>query len=125
MARLEEKVLKTTKDSVVIEHPVYSDDKLVGWAKSTLFRETPEGLTTFKNSITMESLKKVNRQIKTDDKNNLRRGTSVMAALRALAKVNPTVAQIVELLVTQAQSGKFDPKMLESIEVFLKEKKAA
>ena len=116
MAKEKDKVVKTTKDSIVLEHPVYSDEKLLGWVKSTLFRDTPEGLALFKASVTKDTLLMVNRQIKTDDKNNFRRGTSVMAALKQLAKTNPTVNKIVELLVIQMQSGKFDANTLKSIE---------
>ncbi len=116
MAKEKDKIVKTTKEYTIISHPVYSDEKLIGWTQSTLFRDTPEGLVAFTASVTKETMLMVNRQIKTDDKNNFRRGTSIFAALKALAKVNPTVAKIVELLAKQTASGKFDIKMLEAIE---------
>jgi hypothetical protein len=120
MTKEKDNILKTTKTNVIIEHPVYSDDKLVGWAKSTLFRETEEGLAALKATLTMSNLKDVNRQIKTDDKNNLRRGTSMFAALRQLAKSNPIVAQLLEVLLKEAQEGKVNAKTLESIESLVK-----
>jgi hypothetical protein len=120
MAKEKDKIIKTTKTMVIMEHPTYSDDKLVGWAKSTLFRETQDGLSALRANLTMSHLKDINRQIKTDDKNNLRRGTSMFAALRQLAKSNPIVAQLLEVLLKEAQEGKVNANTLKEIESLVK-----
>ena len=120
MAKEKVKVVKDGKSTRVLSVPAYTDSKLVGWAQVTVFKEDEAGLAAAKASLTLSDVVDLNRQKVTDAKNNLRRGTSVMAALKQLTKTNPAVAKIVELLASQAASGTFDPKMIESIEASLK-----
>ena len=120
MAKEKVKVVKDGKSTRVLSVPAYTDSKLVGWAQVTVFKEDESGLTAAKASLTLSDVVDLNRQKVTDAKNNLRRGTSVMATLKQLTKTNPAVAKIVELLASQAASGTFDPKMIESIEASLK-----
>ena len=120
MAKEKVKVVKDGKSTRVLSVPAYTDSKLVGWAQVTVFKEDEAGLAAAKASLTLSDVVDLNRQKVTDAKNNLRRGTSVMATLKQLTKTNPAVAKIVELLASQAASGTFDPKMIESIEASLK-----
>ena len=120
MAKEKVKVVKDGKSTRVLSVPAYTDSKLVGWVQVTVFKEDEAGLAAAKASLTLSDVVDLNRQKVTDAKNNLRRGTSVMATLRQLTKTNPAVAKIVELLASQAASGTFDPKMLETIEASLK-----
>ena len=120
MSKEKVKVVKDGKSTRVLSVPAYTDSKLVGWAQVTVFKEDEAGLTAAKASLTLSDVVDLNRQKVTDAKNNLRRGTSVMATLKQLTKSNPAVAKIVELLASQAASGTFDPKMLETIEASLK-----
>ena len=121
MTKEKVKVVKDGKSTRVLSVPAYTDSKLVGWAQVTVFKEDEAGLTAAKASLTLSDVVDLNRQKVTDAKNNLRRGTSVMAALKGLVKANPAVAKIVELLAAQAASGTFDPKALEAIEASLKD----
>jgi hypothetical protein len=114
--------VRETKSTVVVRIPAYSDSKLVGWTEVTLFQETEAGLAEAKRTLTLDGLSKINRQTCTDAKNNLRRGTSALAALRQLAKTNPTLNRVIELVVKQAASGSFDINTLEAIEASLKGK---
>ena len=116
MAKEKAKIIKETKALVVVETPAYSDGKLVGWAKATTFRVNEAGLAEAKRTLTLSQLADLNRQIITDVKNNLRRGTSILATLRQLVKVNPDLEKIVSLLVTKAANGQFDAKVLKAIE---------
>ena len=120
MTKEKVKVVKDGKSTRVLSVPAYTDSKLVGWVQVTVFKEDEAGLAAAKASLTLSDVVDLNRQKVTDAKNNLRRGTSVMATLRQLTKTNPAVAKIVELLASQAASGTFDPKMLETIEASLK-----
>lgn len=119
MAKEKARVVKDGKSTQVLSVPAYADSKLVGRANVTVFKENNEGLAAAKQSLTLSDLVNINRQRVTDVKNNLRRGTSMISALRQLTKVNPEVEKIVELLVKQAASGSFDAKTLETIEASL------
>jgi hypothetical protein len=121
MSKEKIKIVKQTKTEVTMSIPAYSDGKLVGYTQVTVFKEDEHGLAALKAVLSLSNLKDLNRQKITDAKNNLRRGTSLMAALRQLVKVNPKVEQIVSLLANQAMSGTFNTKTLESIEAMLKE----
>ena len=125
MAKEKAKIVKRGKGILIVEVPAYSGDNLVGKANVTIFEETEENLAHVKSVLTLNDVKDLNRQKITDGKNNLRRGTSVMAALKALTKANPKVERIVEMLATQAASGSFDAKALDSIEALLTQNKVA
>ena len=120
MAKEKAVKVKEGKSTVTLKVPAYTDSKLVGYANVTIFKEDDAGLAAAKASLTLSDVVDLNRQKVTDAKNNLRRGTSVMATLKQLTKSNPAVAKIVELLAAQAASGTFDPKALEAIEASLK-----
>jgi len=120
MAKEKAVKVKETKTHIVLKVPAYSDNKLTGYVQVDTFQENEAGLAAAKQSLTLADVIDLNRQKVTDAKNNLRRGTSVMASLKALAKVNPAVEKLIALMVNQAQSGKFDAKTLELIEAQLK-----
>ena len=97
--------------------PAYSNKELVGWTKVTVFKETEAGLTAAKAALTLSDVANINRQRVTDAKNNLRRGTSVMAALKQAAKANPILEQVIADLVKRAEEGKLDEAYLKSLGV--------
>ena len=81
-----------------------------------MFKLSEAGIAAAKTQLTQSDVADLNRQKITDAKNNLRRGTSMLAALRQLVKVNPDLEKIVSLLVVKAAEGKFDAKTLKAIE---------
>lgn len=87
------------KSSLIIKHPSYSGNVLVGWAQSKQFQETEEGLKAlfldfgliakdFKVSLEYGKtlIINMNRQIKTDDKNDLRQPESATQSIKNIAK---------------------------------------
>jgi len=115
MAKEKAKVVKETKSTQILSVPAYSDNNLVGWTQVTTFRETEEGLAAAKAALTLADLININRQRVTDAKNNLRRGTSVMAALKNLAKSNPKVESLIAEMVKRAENGTLDDTFLKSV----------
>lgn len=115
MAKEKAKVVKETKSTQILSVPAYSDNNLVGWTQVTTFKETEDGLNKAKQDLTLQDVINVNRQRITDAKNNLRRGTSVMATLKNLAKSNPAIEQLIADLVKRAESGTLDDNYLKSI----------
>jgi len=113
-----EKAVKVseTKSTELLKVPAYSEGKLTGWAQVTVFKLSEAGIAAAKTQLTQSDVADLNRQKITDAKNNLRRGTSMLAALRQLVKVNPDLEKIVSLLVVKAAEGKFDAKTLKAIE---------
>jgi len=112
-----EKAVETsrTKSTITLSVPAYSDGKLVGHASVVVFQENEVGLAEAKKSLSLVDLANVNRQRVTDAKNNLRRGTSAIAALRAVAKANPAVEAAVKSLLKRAEEGTLTAEYLESI----------
>jgi len=112
-----EKAIKVseTKSTELLKVPAYSDGKLVGWAQVTVFKLSDAGLAAAKAKLTQSDVADLNRQKVTDAKNNLRRGTSAIAALRALTKTNPKVEQLVEVILRKAEAGKLTDDFLKSI----------
>jgi len=117
MSKEKAKVVKQTKTHVFLEVPAYSDDKLVGWAKATIFQLNAEGLKAAKASLTLSNVNDINRQELTDVKNNLRRGTSAIAELRKLSKENPVVEKLIEVILKKAQDGTLTDAFLKSLGV--------
>ena len=116
MTKEKARIIKQTKTNVMWEVPAYSDSKLVGWAKVTTFQANAAGLAAAKNILTLSDVEDLNRQKFTDAKNNLRRGTSALAALRAVAKVNPKVNELIAVILKKAESGELTNDFLKSIE---------
>jgi len=112
-----EKAIKIseTKTTELWRVPAYSDQKLVGWTKVTAFKPNEEGLTAAKQSLTLSDVADLNRQKVTDAKNNLRRGTSVVATLRNLVKVNPKVGKLVDVILKRAEAGELTDDFLKSL----------
>ena len=120
MAKEKAVKISETKSTELWKVPAYSDSKLVGYTQVNVFKRNDTGLAEAKRTLTLGQLDDLNRQKVTDAKNNLRRGTSVMAALKALVKVNPGLEKIVTLMTEQAAAGKFDAKTMQLIEDSLK-----
>ena len=112
-----EKAIKVseTKSTELLKVPAYSDSKLVGWAQVTVFKLSDAGLAAAKAKLTQSDVADLNRQKVTDAKNNLRRGTSIIATLRALTKTNPKVEQLVEVILRKAEAGELTDDFLKSI----------
>ena len=112
-----EKAVKVseTKSTELLRVPAYSDQKLVGWAQVTVFKLSEAGLKAAKDSLTQSDVADLNRQKITDAKNNLRRGTSVIATLRQLAKVNPAVEKLIAVILKKAEAGELTDAFLKSI----------
>lgn len=117
MSKEKARIIKQTKTHVMSEVPAYSDSKLVGWAKVTTFQPNEAGLAAAKQSLTLSELNDLNRQKFTDAKNILRRGTSVLAALRQVAKANPKVEELIKVILKRAESGELTDAYLKSIGV--------
>lgn len=117
MTKEKARVVKQTKSHVMLEVPAYSDGKLVGWAKVTTFQANEVGLAAAKESLTLAQLGDLNRQQVTDAKNNLRRGTSALAALRQLSKTNPKVESMIAGILKKAEAGTLDDTFLKSLGV--------
>lgn len=120
MSKEKARIIKQTKTNVMMEVPAYSEGKLVGFAKVTVYQANEEGLAAARQSLTLSQLGDLNRQKITDAQNNLRRGTSDLAALRQVAKVNPDVEQAVKLLVKRGEGGTLTPEELKFMEKLLK-----
>ena len=112
-----EKAIKVseTKSHELLRVPAYSNNALVGWTQVNVFKVNEAGLKAAKEALTLSHLNDLNRQIITDAKNNLRRGTSIMAALKQAAKVNPILEQVIADLVKRAESGTLTDDYLKSI----------
>jgi len=112
-----EKAIKIseTKSTELLKVPAYSDGKLVGWAQVTVFKLSDAGLAAAKAKLTLSDVADLNRQKVTDAKNNLRRGTSIIATLRQLTKTNPKVEQLVEVILRKAEAGELTDDFLKSI----------
>ncbi len=117
MSKEKARIVKESKTKVMYEVPAYSDGKLVGWAKVSVFQPNAEGLAAAKASLTLSNLGDLNRQKFTDAKNNLRRGTSALAALRQLSKTNPKVESLISVILKKAEAGTLDDTFLKSLGV--------
>ena len=117
MTKEKDVLVKEGKATSLWKTPSYSDNVLVGWGEVTLFNPTEAGLRAFQASVTLDNLMDVNRQKKTDVKNTVRRGTSAIAKLRKIAKVNPKAAQAIDVLVAKAEAGELTDDFLKSIGV--------
>ncbi len=115
MSKEKARIVKENKTRVMYEVPAYSDSKLVGWVKVSVFQPNAEGLAAAKASLTLSDVGDLNRQKFTDAKNNLRRGTSALAALRALSKTNPKVENLVAVILKKAEAGELTDDFLKSI----------
>jgi len=112
-----EKAVKVseTKSTELLKVPAYSDSKLVGWTQVTVFKQNEAGLAAAKASLTQSNIADLNRQQITDAKNNLRRGTSVMATLKNLVKIDPKVGKLVDVILAKAEAGELTDAFLKSI----------
>jgi len=117
MSKEKARIVKQTKTNVMYEVPAYSDSKLVGWAKVTTFQPNEAGLAEAKRTLTLSDVGDLNRQKFTDAKNNLRRGTSALAALRQLSKTNPKVENLIAVILRKAEAGTLDDTFLKSLGV--------
>ncbi len=117
MSKEKARIVKQTKTNVMYEVPAYSDGKLVGWAKVSVFQPNQAGLEAAKASLTPADVLDLNRQKFTDAKNNLRRGTSALAALRQLSKTNPKVEDLISIILKKAEAGTLDDTFLKSLGV--------
>jgi len=117
MSKEKARIVKQTKTNVMYEVPAYSDSKLVGWAKVTTFQPNEAGLAEAKRTLTLSDVGDLNRQKFTDAKNNLRRGTSALAALRQLSKTNPNVNVLIAVILKKAEAGTLDDTFLKSLGV--------
>ena len=104
-----------TKTTETFKVPAYSDSKLTGYCEVTVFKLSEAGLAAAKANLTLGHLANLNRQLFTDAKNNLRRGTSMIAALKQLTKTNPKVESLIKVILAKAQSGELDNAFLKSI----------
>ncbi len=115
MSKEKARIVKESKTGVTWEVPAYSDGKLVGWAKVTTYQTNEAGLAVARAQLTLGELEDLNRQKFTDAKNNLRRGTSALAALRALSKTNPKVESVIAGILKKAEAGELTDDFLKSI----------
>ena len=115
MAKEKAVKISETKSTELLKVPAYSNSELVGWTQVNTFKLNEAGLAAAKASLTLANVADLNRQQITDAKNNLRRGTSVMAALKNLAKTNPKVDQVIATILAKAEAGELTDAFLKSI----------
>jgi len=112
--------VKETKSTEIWSVPAYSNNKLVGHTKVTVFKETEDNLAAVRAALTLGDVIDINRQRFTDAKNNLRRGVSIMATLRQLAKADPNIAKVSTLLIKRAQGIALSAEEAEFVKTYLK-----
>ncbi len=96
---------------------------LMGSGSCMCFLEREESMGQIRKAITLDHIKKLNRQIRTDKRNSLAvvsEGRALLKGLEALVLIVPEMAPMIEQLKGELKTGEVNPATLKAIESAVK-----
>ena len=96
---------------------------LMGSGSCVCFSEKNKDLEVVKKAITIDHIKKINRQIKTDKRNGLAtvsEGKALLKGLEALVSIIPEMSPMIEQLKTELKTGEVNSATLKAVKSAVK-----